>query len=225
MYRIVGVLTAGLVACLAGRAPAASVTFDFESEPAEENVTSMLLVKDGLALTITRSGITFRVGQRIGFPPSWGTQALSPWDTQGSAYRPEPFILDFSTPITSATIDMGDFGEDQEVLTVEAYSGLGKTGALLDTDSRTLIPVGKQFDFFTLSVAANSIGSLAVVGGGQTYPNSVFYDNITVTPVPEPTSLASLGFSLLLGTGIVLAGRWRRIACALNSSSDVTEPT
>jgi len=185
-----------------GAAHADSVVFDFESQPLKVNVTTMVMEKDGLVATITRSGIPFRAGTS-----NWGTQVLNPWNEIGGVYLDDPFIVDFSVPISSAMVGMGDSGGDMDYLSLEAYSEPGGTGTLLASDSAVLTPVGSQFSFLTLSVEAASIRSLAMVGGSYDYPNSVVYDNLTVTPIPEPATLVVLGTG---AAGLLLCVRRRR---------------
>src|SRR5690349_2096717 len=44
----------------------------------------------------------------------------------------------------------------------------------------------------TMSLAVSGIQSIKFVGGSTDFPHSVFYDNITVTAVPESGSLAMM---------------------------------
>ena len=92
---------------------------------------------------------------------------------------------------------MGDYGEDTDTLILEAYSELGGTGTLLASSTFVLTP-GSSFSFSTLSVAASGIRSVRFIGGSPDFPNSVFYDNLTVTN--QPATL------LLLGTGLAAVG-------------------
>jgi len=182
------------------------IQFGFESIPRTDR-TSLTLEEDGLTATITRSGIVFRLSYNANYPSELGNQALSPWNDIGGVYVDNPFIVDFSTPITGASVAMGDSGGDGDNLLLRAYSGPGGSGTLLDVDTGSLPGGGSQFSYATLSVAGDSIQSLAMIGGVSQYPNSVVYDNITVTPIPEPSVLAALGMA---GMGLVMFVRRQR---------------
>lgn len=195
----------------------AAIVFDFEDETATFNpppsrpgdLASLTMTESGLTATITREqNARFDIVQNASNPASqvkpavFGRNSLDPfWDTGNTA-----FLVNFSSPILGAQVDMGDYGGDTDTLVLRAYSGLGATGTLLDSSSLILPAPGpnENFSFSTLSVSSSSsINSLWMIGGSSNFPNSVFYDNLTVNVVPEPSSLALAGLGLLvLGTAV-----------------------
>lgn len=205
--RNVAVVAAGLIGI--GASARAAVVFDFE-EQAQTGfnagaLTTLDMAKDGLAITITRPGSPNRFDvydvNDIGnptFPAAWGVRSISPWfSNAGTA-----FVATFSQPVQQIAIDMGDFGGDPDTLLLEAFSTVDASGAIL-TSATTQLPLGgSSFTQATLSVDAGAplIRSIRFMGGTESFqtpfgiisvPNSVYYDNLTVT-VPEPASLALL---------------------------------
>jgi hypothetical protein len=185
---------------------AQTATFDFEGEATTSGGahTSLMQSDSGVTMTLTRPGSSFDINS-IGIG-AFGSRSLGPFVSTGAT----PFIADFSTLLTAVTIDMGDFSpSDIDTLKLEAFSGLGATGALLDSAMLGL-PNTSGFDLLTVAVVSPGIRSVRFIGGSGSFPNSVYYDNIHVRTatdtslVPEPSSLA-----LLLG-GVLPVLRRRR---------------
>jgi hypothetical protein len=205
-------LILGLTLAVAGLIPASrmgeTARFDFEeidlTADGDGNDYSSLFsqlesTQGGLTMTVTHRNISnFAINQRptptipTPFAPAFGLQALSAFNGLGGASSPFRFVLDFSLPLSSATVDFGDFGGDDDALSLEAYSGPGGMGTLLASAEETLPGGGSDFSFITLEVQASAIRSLTLIGGYGAWPNSVFYDNIAVNAVPEPSTLSML---------------------------------
>ena len=186
---------------------ATSVTYNFEDQPDTSGgaLTSITENSGGLTMTVTRQGgAVFDIANLSADIPSttnWGHSTLSPFaDTSANA-----FIFTFSKAISSFSVQLGDFDADFDTETLTAYSGANGTGSVLAVGTGTwgngdisINPPG------TDSVAANGIFSVLVIGGSPAFPNSLYYDNVTVntsgTITPEPASV-----SLLLG-GLGIAG-------------------
>lgn len=201
------------VALLSAAAPTAAradvVTLTFEGIGLQTGTTSLVLTSGGLTATLTRPGGAFAItdlsfGVGDGVPVSWGTRTLDPFANTANL----PFLLNFSQGITGLSIQMGDFGADDDVLLLQLFSGADATGTLLGTASIGLPGGGSAFSFQTPSVSsATPALSARFIGGSSSFPNSVFYDNITATfgattATPEPATLALMA-SGLIGIGLI----------------------
>jgi hypothetical protein len=198
-----------LVLLAASPAGAMPVVFDFEGETATSGGTlprhpgaliELVLSQSGLTVTITReSGEAFDVHFSPGFPVpgAFGQQALDPFSVASSDTA---MILNFSRGVSAVSVDMGDFGDDGDTLALEAWSGADASGVQLARDDGSLPSGGTAFGFATLSVASTTpIWSLRMIGGSEFFPNSVFYDNLTVTPEPATGTLLMLAGASALG--------------------------
>jgi hypothetical protein len=147
-------------------------------------------------MTITRPGSRFdlvsNTGDETDKPASWGNVSLDPFVDSSSNTA---MIATFSQGLSSLSVEMGDYFGDDDTLLLEAYAGADGTGALLAT--ATLSYAGGFPTIAVLTVASDApFLSVRFIGGSGSFPNSVYYDNITAT-VPEPASAALLGAALL----------------------------
>ena len=180
----------------------AAIVFDFSSA-ATTNYTSLTQTTDGLTLTLQReAGASFFV---LDIDAPFGN-ALTPFlDTTNTA-----FIGNFSSPQSTVSIDFGDFApSDADIMLLQIFSGLNATGTLLDSASIACCEVGSGFVGGTLTLTGTGINSIRFIGGSLEFPNSLFYDNITVSAnsVPEPGSLALFSLGLV---GASIARRYRK---------------
>jgi hypothetical protein len=213
-----------VVFLLASGSARADIVFGFEDQTATSSfnptshpgaLTSLTSTVSGLTLTLTRPGSTFDIfdttSSPSSFPAVWGTRTLDPFSAETSNTS---FVANFSSPISSFKLSYGDFGDDSDTASIMAFSGPNGTGTLLasNTDVYGLQSLPDQFD--TFGVTAQGIQSIVFIGGSTDFPNSVYYDNLTVTlaatAIPEPASLTLLG----LGVAGLALRPWRRRAAA-----------
>lgn len=221
-------LSAARLACfmvfvLAGVAATASgdlLVFDFESEPADGetdgSLSSLTLTSSDFSVVISRSsGVGFDVindtavmNSSNSYPDAFGNQALSPFNAPGIA---DVFVATFSEPVTFVSIDAGDFGADEDDISLMGFTDVNATGGAAGSDGATFVgnlnQSGGNNEPITLSISDQAIRSITFVGSGGiagSNLNSVFFDNLTVrtpTTVPEPATgllLCSLAVNILL---------------------------
>jgi hypothetical protein len=197
----------GAVCTLAGSA-SADLLFDLENQPTSSPpsgngvLTSLTLTGGGLTIDVTRPGSTFDIVDLTSFsgPIQFGRRTLSPFATETSA---TPFVFNFSHAIAGFGFSFGDFGADSDVLTLNVYSGPNGTGSLLGTvsDNYGTKTIGSgQID--AVSIGAAGINSAVFIGGSTDFPNSLYYDNFLVNPVPEPLGAVTLLIGLVGAAGI-----------------------
>jgi PEP-CTERM motif len=193
------------IAASGPRAEADPIVFSFEgqlSTPRTGALSNLSLSNAGLTVDITRPGSVFDIVDNTSSgqtdkPPSWGARSLDPFFAETSG---TPFNLNFSTALSSLSVEFGDYGADfPDQLALWGFSGLNGTGTLV---ASVLVPYDAvTFPAFATATISSSapFRSARLMGGTPNFPNSVFYDNLTAEVVPEPTTL------VLLGTGVLVA--------------------
>jgi hypothetical protein len=210
-----GLLALAAAACGPPPAAAAEVVFDFEeltptaiAGAGSGALASATSTRDGLVLTVSRSGGTgfdLAVVGGASFPAGWGGRALDPFAHETTD---DSFVADLSAPVASVSLEATDFLEDDDLLVLEAYPEPGAGGTLLDADDAAWSAASTSPAFVAVAVASDTpIRSIRFRGGSAGFPNSMFVDNVTVTPVPAPVAGAcGVGAAAALG----LVARRRR---------------
>ena len=191
---------------------AVAASYNFESQPTSSGLTSLSLTNSGLTMTLTRGrGVTFGIFDLSSFagPPSFGSRSLDPFSSGDFAAGNE-FIADFSSAISSFSIDFGDYDADPDTFELIAWSGAGGTGLVIDSVS---IPWAATNTF------PGDVGTGTVSGAGimsvtwtshSAFENSLYYDNISASgPAGVPDSGTTV---ILLGLGILSLLLLRRTA-------------
>jgi hypothetical protein len=182
----------------------AATVFDFEDQTSG-SYSSITSTVGGITTSIYRANGNPLTVLGIG-PPAWQSHSLIGTDFP-DVVPPAGIIANFSTALTSASIQFGDFGGDDDTVWLEAWSGLNGTGTLLGS-SNLFYPASRDIsngdiDIGSLTVFGTGIQSLRFYSTGDANytPDSVYWDNLSVT-VPEPgtLSLLTMGiFSLMFG--------------------------
>jgi hypothetical protein len=190
----------------AAAAQAAPVLFDLEGEAPSPGIMSLELSSGGVTMTITREGGgTFGIQQVFAFPAEFGTHVLSPFAGNGGS---SAFLATLSQPTYLFGLDFGDIADDDDFVTLQAFSGPNQTGALIATE--TFPYPGKAFPAFESVSIGGPIPALSLrFFGTAIVPNTVYFDNIRLETerIPEPASLVLIASGL---AGVLFHRRRRR---------------
>lgn len=197
-----------LAASIAPVARSEIVEFDFESMPGNSDsaggdFTALFLNAGDLYAVITRtSGERFTVWNSEGrdVPAEWGRRHLSP---AFNFAEDDYLVMTFSEPVRRVSIELGDYGQDNDLAELFAYSEMHAQGELVDSSWDTLGDDDIRYDDPTMlrvdAAEGEEIWSIRFRGGRSPFYQSTYIDNIRVDTVPAPASagvLAVLGLSM-----------------------------
>lgn len=194
--RFLGSLSAFILAnCGVSGARAEVLVFDLENQVAapksrdEGRLSFLSLSQNGFVIEITRPGSVFDLSPQFGGdwqrPDSWGEISLSSFYDSHSA---TPININFSAPVSSFSLWMGDFAQDTDTLELEAFSLPDGKGQSLGRAKRTLQDEGgDKFSFEELTVRAARIRSVRFIAGSPVARHSMYYDHFQVDTSPAPS--------------------------------------
>lgn len=185
----------------AGSAGATVIAFDFESRAAATHGAPVILTQAGFSVTIGQgnpaaTAFAFADGGG-GVPADFGGRSLESLNEAG-------FVLEFSAPVAGISIDFADAAADEDMGYLSVFGNGG--AAMLGATNAILVPDAAGGPTWrTLSVQAAGITSATVVAVPG---NTVWWDNLRLTPTPVPEPLTPA----LLVAGLGLMGLQRRAA-------------
>jgi len=176
--------------------PAQAAFFDWETA-ALGTTNSLSQTNDGITATATSSTGGFLVYDNGAYFPAFGNRSI--WPDAGAGNF-GVIRIDFTQWMTSVSVWGGDNGADDD--------GNAMLMAYDNTDtivSSHMLNYGLNNQPINLVANAPVIAYITLSSGGDN-PNSLMWDNISASPVPEPATMA------LLGLGAVALYRQRRRA-------------
>ena len=186
-----------LFGLLSANLPAKATLFNFE-ELSQGSFATVSSTQSGLTATMTAPGTSITIEGPLG-PASWGNNSLLAFGNNTG-----PIVINFSQLVTGVSIQFGDYDQDNDSLTLQAFTGLNGTGSALGSSSINY-PAAKDIgngdsDVGTLSLAVNGIQSVLIDSpldlSGNPFPFSIFFDNLQATgatsAVPEPSTWAMM---------------------------------
>lgn len=181
-----------------------AIQFDFESAPPAGTYTSVSQTVDGVTATATGVGsdvLVYTFGS--GYPnfAGFGQRSLAgaKLDPEDPVFNLVPLRIDFSTQVSFVSAQVGDGGGDDDgTVTLSGYSSggdlLAQTSGFYGTSDAPL----------TLTMSASGIAYIVGQTSAASFTNTLVWDNIIVTPVPEP------GSSIVLVSALAWFARRKR---------------
>lgn len=138
----------------------------------------------------SRFDIVANIGEQAK-PPEFGQRSLDPYFDQQDA---TPFTFDLGIGergylANTISITMGDYGEDADNLSIQLFDDEWR---LIGSNIGALAEGGTSFTSTSLtadSIEGKRIRYVRFIGGSAEFPNSVFYDNITIVYTPTAEDL------------------------------------
>lgn len=174
MFFAAAALSVSALAGLSAPSSAAVVTIDFEGFADGQTISGI----DLGGVTLTRGPSTLVISD----PP----RGLSERGIKGEPFSGGEYRADFAEDTTFVSIDLGDFGGDEDTLYLRAFDFLGN---LIDSASEVLARSTEGLR--TLEVTGGAI-AYVLFGSSGDFESSVYADNLSferrggVTPDPEP---------------------------------------
>ncbi|MDP1549106.1 MAG: FxDxF family PEP-CTERM protein [Nitrosomonas sp.] len=171
-------------------APFAFATSSVHAAPITINFDALSL--SGVS-SYTESGVTFTAPSFSTLESPNGTLALLEESSPRNFLR-----ADISGGAVSVSVDLGDFGDDfsgdSDLLFLEVFdssdTSLGRTEFFIEASFTGM----ETLSLSTPGISYAIFGAIDAVGG-----SSVYADNFTITPIPEPETYAML----LAGLGLL----------------------
>lgn len=186
---------AALSAALAATA-APAATIDFNSLTVGQNIAGV----DLGGVVITRGGEAVEVTSDS---PGNSGNTIRGSVANNTFTSDNPFRADFTSPVSFVSVQLGDFGADEDNLFLRAFGAndtfLAATSAVLGARVQNML---------TLALSASGI-RYVLFGSSGDFNNSVYADNLTFTNDSVPPIPLPAGAVLLLTAlgGLAWAGR------------------
>lgn len=177
------VLLLGTVAALT--IPAQAALFDWE-DASLGTTSSLSQTVDGIIATASSSTGGLLVYDNGAYFPTFGNRSIWP-DAGGGNFG--VIRIDFSQWMSSISVWVGDNGADDDGnAQVVAYDN---ADTIVSSHS---LAYGMNDQPIQLEVNAPAISYILLSSGGNN-PNSLMWDNLNASPVPEPATMAILGLT------------------------------
>lgn len=143
--------------------------------------TSLQVTQDDLTIDITRGGKTFTFANMY---HNTGAEIFGARSLTVSDSPEEPFVVDFSHPVTNFSVQVAHLGGEDTSAMLEGFSGTNADGSLIASDVST-IPTDAGFSVIELQALAGGIQSVRF-GAPAAAATPVYFDNLTVLDIPAP---------------------------------------
>lgn len=162
-------------------------TFDWENLSLG-SFSSVVQTVGGITATGTGVGANVQVLDMTFAFAGFGTRSI--YGDGGAGGNRVPLRVDFSAVLSQVRVEFGDGGNDDDgTVTITAFNS---SDVQVDQES---FAFGFNTGIESLTLDAPDI-SYIVGGTNGSIVNSVAFDNMSVTPVPEPASIIAIGAGL-----------------------------